>query len=107
MRDDQSTPVRTESLSVPVGSETVVGTVWLPTQEPSGVVVVHPATATPERFYTAFAEYVVGRGWERFLHNQAIRPLRTRLHYERGVMIASVPWHLESVRELQLTENSR
>lgn len=52
-------------------------------------------------------EYVVGRGWERFLHNQAIRPLRTRLHYERGVMIASVPWHLESVRELQLTENSR
>ncbi|MEX5309493.1 APC family permease [Kocuria sp. CPCC 205297] len=51
-------------------------------------------------------EYVVGRGWERFLHNQAIRPLRTRLHYERGVMIASVPWHLESVRELRLTENN-
>lgn len=51
-------------------------------------------------------EYVVGRGWERFLHNQAIRPLRARLHYERGVMIASVPWHLESVRELRLTENN-
>ncbi|OXS85813.1 APC family permease [Kocuria marina subsp. indica] len=51
-------------------------------------------------------EYVVGRGWERFLHNQAIRPLRMRLHYERGVMIASVPWHLESVRELRLTENN-
>lgn len=50
-------------------------------------------------------EYVVGRGWERFLHNQAIRPLKTRLHFERGVMIASVPWHLESVRELRLTEN--
>ena len=62
MRDAQSTPVRTESLSVPVGSETVVGTVWLPAEEPSGVVVVHPATATPERFYRAFAEYVVGRG---------------------------------------------
>ncbi|MCT2020694.1 APC family permease [Kocuria marina] len=51
-------------------------------------------------------EYVVGRGWERFLHNQAIRPLWARLHYERGVMIASVPWHLESVRELRLTENN-
>lgn len=49
-------------------------------------------------------EYVVGRGWERFLHNQAIRPLKVRLHFERGVMIASVPWHLESVRELRLTE---
>ena len=62
MRDAQSTPVRTERLSVPVGSETVVGTVWLPAQEPSGVVVVHPATATPERFYSSFAEYAVGRG---------------------------------------------
>jgi hypothetical protein len=41
-------------------------------------------------------EYVVRRRWERLLHNQAIRPLRARLHQERGVMTASVPWHLAS-----------
>ncbi|HST72202.1 APC family permease [Kocuria rosea] len=41
-------------------------------------------------------EYVVHRRWERLLHNQAIRPLRARLHQERGVMTASVPWHLST-----------
>jgi hypothetical protein len=41
-------------------------------------------------------EYVVRHRWERLLHNQAIRPLRARLHQERGVMTASVPWHLSS-----------
>lgn len=39
-------------------------------------------------------EYVVSTRWERFLHNQATGALRNRLRHERGVMIASVPWHL-------------
>ncbi|GEO91819.1 amino acid transporter [Kocuria flava] len=43
-------------------------------------------------------EYVVRRRWERLLHNQAIRPLRARLHQERGVMTASVPWHLSTAQ---------
>lgn len=40
----------------------VAGRVHLPETEPAGVVVVHPATATPERFYAGFAGYLTGRG---------------------------------------------
>ena len=42
-------------------------------------------------------EYVVSTSWERFLHNQATGALRSRLRHERGVMIASVPWHLNTL----------
>lgn len=42
-------------------------------------------------------EYVVSTSWERFLHNQATGALRNRLRHERGVMIASVPWHLNTL----------
>jgi amino acid transporter len=41
-------------------------------------------------------EYVVGRWWEQALHNQSALRLRTRLHYTPGVVVASVPWQLES-----------
>ncbi|KJK49258.1 DNA-binding protein [Lentzea aerocolonigenes] len=41
-------------------------------------------------------EYVVGRWWEALLHNQSALRLKGRLLFERGVMVANVPWHLES-----------
>jgi amino acid transporter len=41
-------------------------------------------------------EYVVGHWWEQILHNQSALRLRTRLHYMRGVVVASVPWQLAS-----------
>jgi amino acid transporter len=41
-------------------------------------------------------EYVVGTFWERILHNQSALRLKTRLHFIRGVIIASVPYVLES-----------
>lgn len=41
-------------------------------------------------------EYVVGTFWERILHNQSALRLKTRLHFVSGVIIASVPYILES-----------
>jgi hypothetical protein len=41
-------------------------------------------------------EYVVGRWWEQLLHNQSALRLKARLLFQRGVMVTSVPWQLES-----------
>jgi hypothetical protein len=39
---------------------------------------------------------VVGHWWENVLHNQSALRLRTRLQFQPGVMITTVPWQLES-----------
>src|SRR5919112_1376688 len=41
-------------------------------------------------------EYVVGRWWEQLLHNQSALRLKARLLFTPGVMVASVPWQLQS-----------
>jgi hypothetical protein len=41
-------------------------------------------------------EYVVGHFWEQALHNQSALRLKTRLRFQRGVMVTNVPWHLSS-----------
>ncbi len=41
-------------------------------------------------------QYVVGHWWENVLHNQSALRLRTRLQFQPGVMITTVPWQLES-----------
>ncbi len=41
-------------------------------------------------------EYVVGKWWEQLVHNQTALRIKTRLHFEPGVMVASVPWQLAS-----------
>jgi hypothetical protein len=41
-------------------------------------------------------EYIVGHFWEQVLHNQSALRLKTRLLFERGVMVTNVPWHLSS-----------
>lgn len=55
-------------------------------QSPRDVVIVY------------IPEYVVGHWWEQLLHNQSALRLKTRLLYERGVMVTSVPWQLSSSR---------
>ncbi|WP_169746731.1 APC family permease [Demequina silvatica] len=45
-------------------------------------------------------EYIVGRWWERFLHNRASLRLRSRLLSVPRVVVAAVPWHLQSSLEL-------
>ncbi|MEV6316096.1 APC family permease [Streptomyces sp. NPDC051776] len=41
-------------------------------------------------------EYVVGHWWEHLLHNQSALRLKARLLFQRGVMVTSVPWQLDS-----------
>jgi amino acid transporter len=41
-------------------------------------------------------EYVVGHWWEHLLHNQSALRLKTRLLFQPGVMVTSVPWQLTS-----------
>ncbi|MGO4383893.1 APC family permease [Specibacter sp. RAF43] len=46
-------------------------------------------------------EYVVGKWWEQLVHNQTALRIKTRLHFEPGVVVASVPWQLKSSAEAQ------
>jgi amino acid transporter len=41
-------------------------------------------------------EYVVGRWWQNLLHNQSALRLKTRLLFQPGVMVISVPYQLYS-----------
>jgi amino acid transporter len=41
-------------------------------------------------------EYVVGRWWEQLLHNQSALRLKSRLLFQPGVMVTSVPYQLQS-----------
>ncbi|MEU4562771.1 alpha/beta fold hydrolase [Actinoplanes sp. NPDC023936] len=40
----------------------IAGTLREPDDEPAAALVIHPATATPERFYTNFATYLADNG---------------------------------------------
>ncbi|MEZ5211439.1 MULTISPECIES: APC family permease [unclassified Gordonia (in: high G+C Gram-positive bacteria)] len=52
---------------------------------------------SPRDVVTVFIpEYVVGHWWEHILHNQSALRLKTRLLFEPGVMVTSVPWQLDS-----------
>jgi len=52
---------------------------------------------SPRDVVTVFIpEYVVGHWWEHLLHNQSALRIKTRLLFEPGVMVTSVPWQLRS-----------
>ena len=54
--------------------------------------------APRELFVVYIPEYVVGRWWEQLVHNQTALRIKARLHFEPGIMVASVPWQLASSR---------
>ncbi|EOM78199.1 amino acid transporter [Rhodococcus rhodnii LMG 5362] len=55
---------------------------------------------SPRDVVTVFIpEYVVGHWWEQLLHNQSALRLKSRLLFQPGVMVTSVPWQLQSSRE--------
>ncbi|WP_341394499.1 APC family permease [Arthrobacter sp. G119Y2] len=56
-------------------------------------------TAPRELFVVYIPEYVVGRWWEQLVHNQTALRIKARLHFEPGIMVASVPWQLASSRD--------
>ena len=52
---------------------------------------------SPRNVVTVYIpEYVVGHWWEQILHNQSALRLKTRLLFQPGVMVTSVPWQLRS-----------
>ncbi|WP_072687711.1 APC family permease [Rhodococcus marinonascens] len=52
---------------------------------------------SPRDVVTVFIpEYVVGHWWEQVLHNQSALRLKSRLLFQPGVMVTSVPWQLSS-----------
>ena len=54
-------------------------------------------TKNPRDIVTVFVpEYVVGHWWEQVLHNQSALRLKSALHFTPGVIVASVPWQLQS-----------
>jgi hypothetical protein len=63
---------------------------------------------SPRDVVTVFIpEYVVGRWWENLLHNQSALRLKTRLLFEPGVMVTSVPWQLKSVESRNIERLDR
>jgi hypothetical protein len=58
---------------------------------------------SPRDVVTVFIpEYVVGKWWEHLLHNQSALRIKTRLLFEPGVMVTSVPWQLASTNTKDL-----
>jgi amino acid transporter len=58
---------------------------------------------SPRDVVTVFIpEYVVGKWWEHLLHNQSALRIKTRLLFEPGVMVTSVPWQLSSTANKDL-----
>ena len=54
-------------------------------------------TESPRDVVTVYIpEYVVGHWWEQILHNQSALRLKGRLLFTPGVMVTSVPYHLDS-----------
>ncbi|MEQ3552508.1 APC family permease [Pseudonocardia nematodicida] len=54
-------------------------------------------TDSPRDVVTVYIpEYVVGHWWEQILHNQSALRLKSRLLFQPGVMVTSVPWQLPS-----------
>jgi amino acid transporter len=52
---------------------------------------------SPRDIITVYVpEYVLGHWWEQALHNQSALRLKARLLLERGVVVASVPYQLQS-----------
>jgi hypothetical protein len=63
---------------------------------------------SPRDVVTVFVpEYVVGRWWENLLHNQSALRIKSRLLFEPGVMVTSVPWQLRSSQDRDLDRYDR
>ena len=63
---------------------------------------------SPRDVVTVFIpEYVVGRWWENLLHNQSALRIKSRLLFEPGVMVTSVPWQLQSSEDRDLERLDR
>ncbi len=89
----------TEDFSVPLK---VIESPYREITKPVLEYVKRVRTANPRDVVTVYIpEYVVGRWWEQFLHNQSALRLKGRLLFQPGVMVTSVPWQLASADRLR------
>src|SRR5690606_31652382 len=52
-----------EDIRFPAGDATLTGRLFLPGGRPEAAVVLHGATAVPQKFYRGFAEWMAGEGF--------------------------------------------
>jgi amino acid transporter len=75
-------------------------TLYSPYREIIGPIVEYASSirrTSPRSVVAVYIpEYVVGRWWEHFLHNQTALRLKGRLLFTPGVMVISVPYQLRS-----------
>ncbi len=81
---------------------TVVSSPYRDITQPVMAYVKRLRLDSPRDIVTVFIpEYVLGHWWEQILHNQSALRLKTRLISMRGVVVASVPYQLQSSRARQ------
>ncbi|MBT1002084.1 APC family permease [Paenarthrobacter sp. DKR-5] len=88
-----------EKLEIPVPL-TVLASPYRETLTPILDYIKHMRRDSPRDLIVVYIpEYVVGKWWEQLVHNQTALRIKARLHFEPGVMVASVPWQLKSSEE--------
>jgi hypothetical protein len=76
---------------------TVIASPYREITRPVVEFVKRMRTENPDDIVTVYVpEYVLGHWWEQILHNQSALRLKGRLLYQRGVVVASVPYQLHS-----------
>jgi amino acid transporter len=76
---------------------TVVASPYREITRPIVEYVKRMRTENPDDIVTVYVpEYVLGHWWEQLLHNQSALRLKGRLLFQRGVVVASVPYQLRS-----------
>ncbi|WP_233624402.1 APC family permease [Actinoplanes sp. ATCC 53533] len=106
-KDTRTIQAEWERRQIPV-SLTVVDSPYREITRPIIDFVKSVRRGSPRDVVTVFIpEYVVGRWWENLLHNQSALRIKTRLLFEPGVMVTSVPWQLQSSQDRDLDRLDR
>src|SRR5215218_436054 len=96
-----------EKLEIPVPL-TVLASPYRETVTPIMEYIKNMRRDSPRDLIVVYIpEYVVGKWWEQLVHNQTALRIKTRLHFEPGVMVASVPWQLKSSEEAKNMQDIR
>ncbi|HEY8295517.1 MAG TPA: APC family permease, partial [Micrococcaceae bacterium] len=96
-----------EKLEIPV-SLTVLASPYRETITPIMEYITSIRRDSPRDLVVVYIpEYVVGKWWEQLVHNQTALRIKTRLHFEPGVMVASVPWQLKSSEDSNFVQDLR
>jgi hypothetical protein len=96
-----------EKLEIPVPL-TVLASPYRETVTPIMEYIKNMRKDSPRDLIVVYIpEYVVGKWWEQLVHNQTALRIKTRLHFEPGVMVASVPWQLKSSEEAKALQDTQ